>query len=67
MNHDTLSRLFPADLPDEVVCALVEFLHELTRTFEDYYAPQLHRYWDNQPFDTDEPTDDLWEDDDPPF
>ncbi len=67
MKHDTLYRLFPPDLPDEVVCALVEFLYELTRSFENYYAAQLRRHWNNQPFDTNEPPDDLWEDDDPPF
>ena len=38
MNHDTLYQIFPPDLPDEVVCALVEFLHKLTRTLENYYA-----------------------------
>ena len=67
MKHDTLYRLFPPDLPDDVVWALLEFLHELTRTFENYYAAQLHRHWNNQSFDIDEPPDDLWEDDDPPF
>ncbi len=67
MKHDRPYQLFPPDLPDEVVCALLEFLHELTRTFENHYASQLRRHWDNQPIDTDEPLDDLWEDDDPPF
>ena len=67
MKHDTLYQLFPPDLPDEVVWALLEFLYELTRAFENYYAAQLRRHWNNHPIDSDEPPDDLWEGDDPPF
>jgi hypothetical protein len=35
----------PIDLSDEAAATLLEFLHELTETFERHYGAQLRRYY----------------------
>ena len=53
----------PTDLSDEAAAKLLQFLHELARALEHYYAAQLHRH--EHPVD--ERQGDFWDDSDPPF
>lgn len=64
MNHDTPPLLtVPLDLSDEAAAKMLDFLHDLTHLFENYYADQLRRYHNR----ADERQADLWSDTDPPF
>lgn len=71
MSHDSLRRLFPPELPDELVDALFTFLHKLTDTFDEIYAEQIYRlpYRVNAPFDEppEPPIEPFDDDDGPPF
>lgn len=53
----------PPELTDEAAVQVLDFLYELTRVFENYYAAQLHRLHHQ----VDEHQTDLFEDRDPPF
>lgn len=53
----------PTNLSDDAAVELLEFLYDLTRTFENYYAAQIRRhYHNNKPHPRE-----LHSDQDPPF
>lgn len=53
----------PANLSDEAAAELLEFLYELTRVFQNYYAAQIRRnQHNNKPHPSELPVDR-----DPPF
>ncbi len=52
----------PTNLPDETAAEILEFLYDLTRTFENIYADQIRRHYrskndppTNTPIDQDPP------------
>ena len=51
----------PPPLSDEAATQLLDFLYELITAFENYYAPQLRRYAQEQTVDRSQP--DLFADD----
>ena len=64
MNNDEPPLIaLPADLDDEAVAQLLDFLYEAARVFEEHYADQLHRYYQRP--DPRQQT--LFNDRDPPF
>lgn len=69
MSHDSLRRLFPPELPDELVDTLFTFLHTLTDIFDEVYAEQIQRLLYQGKTERDEPSEsyDLFEEDGPPF
>jgi len=58
MNHHSLLFVDPPDLSDETASEILDFLYELTTAFENHYAAQLRRYY--QEGDRSQP--DLFED-----
>lgn len=64
MNDPRFETLrFPENLSDEDVAAFLDFLQDLTITFEKHYAGQLYRHYHS----LDERQARLWDDDNPPF
>jgi hypothetical protein len=61
-HHRPLVAL-PDQLPDEAAAAILDWLYETARAFENHYAAQLIRY-DHRPDPRQCP---LWTEDDPPF
>ena len=61
--HNAPLVAIPTELTDEAAVQVLDFLYELTRVFENYYAAQLHRHYHQ----LDERQIDLFEDRDPPF
>ena len=61
-NHRPLVAL-PDELPDEAAAAVLDWLYETARVFENHYAAQLIRYY-HRPDQRQCP---LWPEDDPPF
>lgn len=61
-HHRPLVAL-PGDLPDEAAAAILDWLYETARVFENYYAAPLLRH-DHRPDPRQRP---LWLDHDPPF
>jgi len=53
----------PEDLTDEAAAAILEWLHETARAFENHYAAQLLRHY-HRPDPRQRP---LWPEHDPPF
>ena len=53
----------PEGLSDEAAASCLAFLYELTQSFENNYAAQLHRYYHR----TDKHPVDLHDEQDPPF
>jgi hypothetical protein len=50
----------PTNLSDDAAVEVLEFLYDLTRVFENYYAAQIHRHdhdirQSNPPLDQDPP------------
>ena len=58
MNLQSLLFVDPPDLSDETASEILDFLYELTTAFENHYAAQLRRYY--QEGDRSQP--DLFED-----
>ena len=58
MNLQSLLFVDPPDLSDETASEMLDFLYELTTAFENHYAAQLRRYY--QEGDRSQP--DLFED-----
>ena len=58
MNLPSLLFVDPPDLSDETASEMLDFLYELTTAFENHYAAQLRRYY--QEGDRSQP--DLFED-----
>ncbi len=58
MNPLSLLFVDPPDLADETAIEMLDFLHQLTTAFENHYAAQLRRYY--QEVDRSQP--DLFED-----
>ena len=58
MNLQALLFVDPPDLADETASEMLDFLYELTTAFENHYAAQLRRYY--QEGDRSQP--DLFED-----
>jgi len=58
MNLQSLLFVDPPDLADETASEMLDFLYELTTAFENHYAAQLRRYY--QEGDRSQP--DLFED-----
>jgi len=61
-HHRPLVAL-PEELPDEAAAAILEWLHETARVFENHYAAQLLRHY-HRPDPRQRP---LWPEHDPPF
>ena len=53
----------PDGLSDEAAATFLQFLHELTEHFENYYAAQLLRYYQH----TEQQQTPPWPEQDPPF
>ncbi len=45
MNPLSLLFVDPPDLADESVCQMLDFLYQLTNAFENHYAPQIRRFY----------------------
>jgi len=45
MNPQSLLFLEPPELPDETASEMLDFLYQLTTAFENHYAAQLRRYY----------------------
>ena len=45
MNLPSLLFVDPPDLSDETASEILDFLYELTTAFENHYAAQLRRYY----------------------
>ena len=60
MNLHSLLFVDPPDLSDKTASEMLDFLHELTTAFENYYAAQLLRYYR----EGDRSQQDLFEDED---
>lgn len=45
MNLQSLLLLEPPELSDETACEMLDFMYQLTAAFENHYAPQLRRYY----------------------
>ena len=45
MNLQSLLFVDPPDLSDETASEILDFLYELTTAFENHYAAQLRRYY----------------------
>ena len=45
MNHPSLLFVDPPDLSDQSASEILDFLYELTNAFENHYAAQLRRYY----------------------
>ncbi len=45
MNPLSLLFVDPPDLADETAIEMLDFLHQLTTAFENHYAAQLRRYY----------------------
>ncbi len=54
-------------LSDETTAHTLDFLHELITAFENYYGPQLRRYYDSDPPDQYDLFEDNHDDGDIPF
>jgi hypothetical protein len=59
----------PTHLSEEAAVEILAFLYEFTRAFEDYYANEIGRYPDLDPFPDTDPYHELENEDDdgPPF
>jgi len=53
----------PTELSDEAAAHLIEFLYDLARELESFYAAQLHRYYHPR----DHRQIDIFDQSDPPF
>ena len=58
MNLQSLLFIDPPDLSDKTASEMLDFLYELTTAFENHYAAQLQRYYQ----DGDRSQPDLFED-----
>ncbi len=45
MNHPSLLFVDPPELSDKTASEMLDFLYELTTAFENHYATQLRRYY----------------------
>ena len=45
MNHPSLLFVDPPELADKTASEMLDFLYELTTAFENHYAAQLRRYY----------------------
>ncbi len=45
MNRHSLLFVEPPDLSDKTASEMLDFLYELTTAFENHYAAQLRRYY----------------------
>jgi hypothetical protein len=60
MNRHSLLFVEPPDLSDKTASEMLDFLYELTTAFENHYAAQLRRYYQ----EGDRSQQDLFEDED---
>ena len=45
MNPQSLLFVEPPELPDKTASEMLDFLYQLTTAFENHYAAQLRRYY----------------------
>ncbi len=55
------------ELSDETAAHMLDFLHELATAFENYYGPQLRRYYEPDPSEQYDLFENNLDDDDVPF
>jgi len=54
MNNDLDAFVFP-ELPDETIVALNDFLEDFYTAFQNHYCVQIHRWYQGQRPDDDQP------------
>lgn len=59
--------LIPPHLSDEAACAMLDFLHELTVVFENYYGAHIRQHTFPAELTPDDRQQDLFQETDPPF